>query len=78
MSHITCSDTTEHLVDSLKRFLSDNSIIMARNTITSMREIQEIEEDSPRIYELLLKTKVTSTGYVEGIQVPCELMVKRL
>lgn len=51
---------------------------MARNTITSMREIQEIEEDSPRIYELLLKTKVTSTGYVEGIQVPCELMVKRL
>jgi hypothetical protein len=55
----TYSDTSEHLVDSLRRFLSDNNIILARNTVIHMHEIQE---GNPMTYKLVLETEVVSLG----------------
>ena len=58
----TCSDTSEHLVDSLRSFLIDNKIILARDTMTKMHEIQDVQEGNAVSYRLLLETEVISIG----------------
>ena len=55
-------DTSEHLVDALRNFLSDNNIILARNTVINMHEIPEVREGDPMAYKLLLEVEVVPIG----------------
>lgn len=68
-----CSDTSEHLVDSLRTFLVDNKIILARDTMINMHEIQDIQQGNAISYKLLLETEVISIGWVEEILVPYDI-----
>jgi hypothetical protein len=56
----TSSDASEQLVGSLRSFLTDNNIILAKNTMINMHEIQEIQDGGSTTYKLVLETEVIS------------------
>lgn len=58
----TSSDASEQLVGLLRSFLVDNNIILAKNTMINMHEIQEVQERCPTTYKLVLETEVISIG----------------